>query len=80
MMVEDGPEPLLVKHARGQRAIDASPSHYWGLVRAGKIQVVGEGKAGRAVWASIKAYVGELVTEAKKRKEAETKTEAGKAT
>jgi hypothetical protein len=74
---EDQAERLLIRHPNAQRAIDASPSHYWGLVRAGKIQFVGKGKAGRAIWASIKNYVDELVTEAEKAKEA--KAETGKA-
>ena len=44
------PERLLAKHRNVQRAIDVSASHYWGLVRALKIKVVGRGKGGRAVW------------------------------
>jgi len=77
-MTEDEPEPLLVTHRGGQRALGVGPSHYWGLVRAGKIQVVGKGKAGRAFWPSIKGYVNELVTEAQKAKAAATHA-AGKA-
>jgi hypothetical protein len=60
-------EPLLAKHRTVQRAIDASGSHYWGLVRRGKIKTVGSGKAGRAVWASVKSYVAELELEAGKK-------------
>jgi hypothetical protein len=54
------PERLLAKHRNVQRAIDVSASHYWGLVRAGKIKVVGRGKGGRAVWASVRDYVASL--------------------
>jgi hypothetical protein len=70
-------EPLLVTHRHAREAIDASGSHYWALVRAGKIQKAGKGKAGRAVWKSVKAYVAELELEAEKAKEAEV--QAGKA-
>jgi|HubBroStandDraft_6_1064221.scaffolds.fasta_scaffold1514855_1 hypothetical protein len=63
-MVEDGPEPLLVKHARGQQILDCSPSFYWALVRAGKITVVGRGKASRGYLPSIRDYVKGLLAEA----------------
>lgn len=68
-------ERLLVTHRHARQAIDASTSHYWALVRAGKIEVAGKGKAGRAIWASVRRYVDELV--AGKAKEAEA--QAGKA-
>jgi hypothetical protein len=63
------PERLLAKHRNVQRAIDVSASHYWGLVRAGKIRVGGSGKGGRAVWSSVRSYVAEL--EAQKAREIE---------
>jgi hypothetical protein len=64
MTVEDGSEPLLIKHAKGQQLLSCSASHYWALVRAGKITVVGQGKASRGYLPSIRAYVKELVAEA----------------
>jgi hypothetical protein len=70
MPTEDGPEPLLIKHAEAMRMIACGPSHYWGLVRKGKITVVEKGRAGRAYRPSVVAYVQELVAEAAGRKAA----------
>ncbi len=55
-----GIEPLLARHKEAQRLLDCGNSHYWHLVKLGKIEVVGSGKMGRAVFASIKRYVEEL--------------------
>ncbi len=64
MPEDDDPERLLGKHATAQRMIDDGPSHYWGLVRKGKILVVGRGRASRVYLPSVRAYVAELVAQA----------------
>ena len=74
-MPPDYCERLLIRHPNAQRALDASPSHYWSLVRSGKIRTVGRGKGGRAVWSSIKGYVSELITEAENAEEAKAQPE-----
>jgi hypothetical protein len=70
-------EPLLLRHRDARAAIAVGQSFYWRLVRTKRIAVVGKGKAGRAIAASIRAYVAEL--EAEKAKEAEAPVQAGKA-
>jgi hypothetical protein len=71
MLPEGGvPQQLLAKHKRGRQIIDCSNSHYWGLVRAGKIIVVGKGRGSRAYLPSILRYVDELLAEAKSGKAA----------
>lgn len=50
-------EPLLVKHKTAQNLLDCGQTYYWGLVKKGEIETVGEGKAGRAVFASLQRHV-----------------------
>jgi hypothetical protein len=57
MLAEGVPRQLLVRHKHAQQLLDCSPSFYWSLVRKGKITVVGNGRAGRADYASVTAYV-----------------------
>ena len=57
MLTEDEPQRLLVRHKRAQQLLDCSNSFYWALVRKGKIAIVGRGRAGRADFESLKAYV-----------------------
>jgi hypothetical protein len=63
-------EPLLVTPRHAQQALDIGGSRFWFLVRNGHIETVGSGKATRAVWASVRRYVDELI--AKKAAEAKT--------
>lgn len=53
----DETERLLVTHRRAQRLLDCGSSFYWGLVKKGRITVVGRGKASRAEFRSLRAYV-----------------------
>jgi hypothetical protein len=48
---------LLVTHRRAQRLLDCGSSFYWGLVKKGRITVVGRGRASRADFRSLRAYV-----------------------
>jgi hypothetical protein len=61
---ECGITPLLIRHKEAQRLIGCGNSHYWQLVKLGKIEVVGSGKMGRAVYASLTKYVNVLRAEA----------------
>jgi hypothetical protein len=64
---EDGlDDPLLVKHKRAQRMLDCGASFYWGLVKQGRIKVLGSGRASRADYASVKEYYRSLQAEAGK--------------
>jgi hypothetical protein len=65
MLTEGTPPELLIRHKDGQRIIACGASHYWSLVRAGKIEVVGRGKGSRGYLPSILKYVDELLAEAK---------------
>jgi hypothetical protein len=58
-------EPLLVRHKDAQRALGCGNSKYWELVKAGEIEVVGNGAMSRATYASVKAYVARLLLEAR---------------
>jgi hypothetical protein len=57
-------EPFLIRHAEAQRLLGLGSSHYFGLVRAGRIKVVGRGRLSRALYGSVKEYVRDLVAEA----------------
>jgi hypothetical protein len=57
-------EPFLIRHAEAQRLLSLGASHYFGLVRAGRIKTVGRGRLSRALYSSIKEYVRGLVAEA----------------
>jgi hypothetical protein len=57
-------EPLLIRHAEAQRLLGLGPSYYFGLVRSGRIRVVGRGRLSRALYSSVKDYVRGLVAEA----------------
>ena len=57
-------EPFLIRHAEAQRLLGLGDSHYFGLVRAGRIKAVGRGRLSRALYSSIKEYVRGLVAEA----------------
>jgi hypothetical protein len=57
-------EPLLAKHAEGQRMLGCGSAHYWRLVKERKIIAVGKGRASRILVPSIRAYVAELVENA----------------
>ena len=57
-------EPLLIRHPEAQRVLGLGASHYFKLIREGRIQSVGKGKMSRAVYSSIKEYVQTLVAEA----------------
>ena len=56
-MISMEAEPLLIRHAEAQRLLGLGASHYFGLVRAGRIQTVGRGRLSRALYASVKDYV-----------------------
>ena len=64
MLEDDGLEPLLIRHAEAMRMIGCKVSHYWGLVRKGKIIVVEKGRAGHAYVPSVRAYVEQLLADA----------------
>ena len=57
-------EPFLIRHAEAQRLLGLGSSHYFGLVRAGRIKTVGRGRLSRALYSSVKEYVRGLVAEA----------------
>jgi hypothetical protein len=69
-LIKAEPEPIFVPHRVGQQALACSSSKYWGLVRSGKITVVGRRKGSRASWESIKRYAAELIAEAQSGKAA----------
>jgi hypothetical protein len=54
--MDDG--PLLVRHLEAQRLLGIGASHYFKLIREGRIQSVGRGKMSRAVYSSIRKRVG----------------------
>ena len=70
MVPEGAPPQLLARHKQGQQIIGYGKSHYWRLVRTGKILVVGKGRASRAYLPSITKYVDELLAERAKEAEA----------
>jgi hypothetical protein len=57
-------EPLFITNALAMRLLGRRTSSYWGLVRKGKILVVGKGRASRASFASVKKYAEKLLAEA----------------
>jgi hypothetical protein len=65
MLTPGEPQQLLVKHRRAQQILDCGPSFYWRLVKLGRITIVGRGRAGRAHYGSLLAYVA-AETEARK--------------
>ena len=57
-------EPLFIKNAQGMKLLGYRNSKYRALARAGKIIIVGEGRASRTYYPSIRAYAAELLAEA----------------
>ena len=57
-------EPFFVRHAEAQRLLGVGESHYYDLIKRGKIKVVGRGRLSRALYSSVKAYVAKVVAEA----------------
>jgi predicted DNA-binding transcriptional regulator AlpA len=57
-------EPFFVRHGEVQRLLGVGESHYYDLIKRGKIQVVGKGRLSRALYSSVKAYVAKVVAEA----------------
>ena len=53
-------EPLLIKHQQARVILGYGNTKYWELVKAGEIEVVGEGAMSRATYRSIKDYVDRL--------------------
>ena len=57
-------EPFLVRHSEAQRLLGIGESHYFQLVREGRIKVVGKGRLSRAIYGSVVEFVRGLVAEA----------------
>jgi hypothetical protein len=53
-------EQLLIKHEKARGILDCGNTFYWELVKRGEIEVVGDGKGGRAVLRSVHQYVERL--------------------
>jgi hypothetical protein len=65
-------EPLLLRHEAGRAALALKDSQYWKLVRLGELEVVGQGRSSRVVYASLKRYVHKLIEQAQNAKPATT--------